>query len=52
MEGLISYHETFRRRDEEGAIARGLKDQYPQYDFDKFTLLKQTSSVCRMDKFL
>ena len=35
-----------------GAIARGQKDQYPQYDFDKFTLLKQTSSVCRMDKIM
>ena len=40
-----------KARTKRGAIARGKKDQYPQYDFDKFPHLKQNSSHVEWTKF-
>ena len=41
-----------KTRKKRSAIARGKKDQYPQYDFGKFPYLQQSNSECRMDGIL
>ena len=40
-----------KARTKRGAIARGKKDQYPRYDFDKFPHLKQNSSHVEWTEF-
>ena len=40
-----------KARTKRGAIARGQKDQYPQYDFDKFPHLKQSISHVEWTEF-